>query len=175
MRAPSLRPFEGRDAGAIAKIYGEAVLTGSASFETEPPGQAEMARRMAALVEAGHPVLVAEQDGAVLGFASAGPYRTRPAYRFTVEDSVYVAAAARGRGTGGLLLERLLRDAQARGFRQMVAVIGDSANTASIALHLSLGFTLTGTLSAVGWKHGRWLDSILMQRALGVGAGAPAD
>ena len=117
--------------------------------------------------------LIAEEDGRLLGYSYAGPYRTRPAYRSTVENSVYVDEAAQGQGVGRALLSALIEAAAERGFRQMVAVIGDSANRASIRLHESCGFTHVGTLRSVGWKHGRWLDSVLMQRALGPGDSTP--
>jgi phosphinothricin acetyltransferase len=124
---------------------------------------------MAALVDGGHPYLVASIDGAVAGYAYAGPYRPRPAYRFTVEDSVYVARAAWGRGVGRALLRALVDEAEARGFRQMIAVIGDEASAGSIALHRALGFEHVGVFKSVGWKHGQWRATVLMQRALGLG------
>jgi L-amino acid N-acyltransferase YncA len=168
----SIRPAETRDLPAITRIYAHAVRHGTASFELDPPDEAEMARRHVALVSGGFPYLVAEHasEGAlsgVLGYAYAGPYRARPAYRFTVEDSVYVAPHAYRRGIGRALLARLILECEARGFRQMVAVIGDSPQTPSIALHEALGFRFVGTLLAVGFKFDRWLDSVLMQRALG--------
>ncbi|MCB1497173.1 MAG: N-acetyltransferase [Bauldia sp.] len=169
MTMPNLRPVGSQDVPAITAIYGDAVLTGTASFEIEPPGEAEMDRRISSLVESGFPVLVAEEAGEVLGYAYAGPYRLRPAYRFTVEDTVYVAASARGRGVGRALLRRLVEDSESLNFRQMVAVIGDSAHAASIGLHRAEGFALVGTLASVGYKFGRWLDSVLMQRPLGPG------
>jgi phosphinothricin acetyltransferase len=155
----------------VAAIYRPAVLTGTASFELEPPGEEEMARRFEAITGAGYPYLVAETGatGAVAGYGYANAYRTRPAYRFSVENSVYVAPDAQGRGIGRALLAALIEECTARGFRQMIAVIGDSAQSASIALHRSLGFTFCGTIHSVGLKHGRWLDSVLMQRALGDG------
>ena len=165
----SIRPVEARDNAAITRIYAHAVRHGTASFETEPPDEAEMARRQAALAAGGYPFLVAALAGTVAGYAYAGPYRARPAYRFTVEDSIYVAPQAQRGGIGRALLERLLDDAQARGFRQMIAVIGDSAQTPSIALHRACAFRLIGTFEAVGFKFDRWLDSVLMQRALGPG------
>lgn len=169
----SIRNALGADVPAIAAIYGDAVLTGTASFEIEPPSEAEMAGRFASLSDGGFPYLVAEQAGSVLGFGYAGPYRPRPAYRHTVEDSVYLAADARGRGIGGALLRTLIAISEARGFRQMIAVIGDSGHQASIRLHKLAGFALVGTFRDVGYKHGRWLDSILMQRALGPGGETP--
>jgi phosphinothricin acetyltransferase len=166
-----LRPAEAADAASIASIYREAVLYGTASFEIEPPDTKEITRRMASLAAGGFPFVVAESvDGALLGYAYAGPYRARPAYRFTVENSIYLREGSRGRGLGTALLSRLVEASAAMGARQMVAVIGDSANEASIALHRRCGFRMVGTFEAVGWKHGRWLDSVLMQRALGDGA-----
>ncbi|WP_298962040.1 GNAT family N-acetyltransferase [uncultured Methylobacterium sp.] len=173
MPNPLLRPCTAADIPVVARIYAHAVVTGRASFETEPPGVDEMARRHAALVAGGHPYLVAEAEGRVLGYAYAGPYRLRPAYRFTVEDSVYLDPAATGRGLGRLLLGEVIAAATRAGRRQMIAVIGDSGNAASIGLHAALGFAPAGVLRAVGWKHGTWLDTVLMQRALGPGDGAP--
>ncbi|MFL1462005.1 GNAT family N-acetyltransferase [Roseococcus sp. DSY-14] len=166
---------DGRDADlpAITAIYGHWVRHGLASFELVPPAEEEMARRRAALLEAGHPHLVAEAGGQVLGYAHAGPFRTRPAYRFTVEDSVYVAPGAPRGGVGRALLGALLERCAAKGFRLMVAVIGDSGNAPSIGLHRALGFAHAGLLPATGWKHGRWVDTVLMTRALGPGAAAP--
>ncbi|HEY7296459.1 MAG TPA: GNAT family N-acetyltransferase [Xanthobacteraceae bacterium] len=170
----SIRPGEPRDVPAITRIYAYAVRHGTASFEIDPPDESEMRRRFEALVGGGYPSLVAEEAiagsaGEVLGYAYAGPYRPRPAYRFTAEDSVYVAPQMQRRGIGTALLEKLIAESQARGFRQMIAVIGDSAQTASIALHAALGFRLVGTLEAVGFKFDRWLDTVLMQRGLGGG------
>jgi L-amino acid N-acyltransferase YncA len=166
-----IRPAEPRDIASITRIYEHAVRHGTASFEIEPPDEAEMARRQDALLVGGYPFLVAER-GAVMGYAYAGPYRARRAYRWTVEDSVYVAPQAQQQGIGRALLDRLIGDAEARGFRQMIAVIGDSAQTGSIALHQAAGFHLVGTFEAVGFKFDRWLDSVLMQRPLGAGATA---
>jgi L-amino acid N-acyltransferase YncA len=166
----NLRPARVDDIPAITRIYAHAVMHGTASFELDPPDEAEMTRRMRALIDGGYPYLVAEGDGVVAGYAYAGAYRPRPAYRFSVEDSVYVAPDAHRRGVGRALLERLIEEATQRGFRQMIAVIGDSAQTPSIGLHRTLGFRLIGTIENVGFKHGRWLDTVLMQRALGEGA-----
>ncbi|GJD52002.1 Phosphinothricin N-acetyltransferase [Methylobacterium crusticola] len=171
----ALRPCLDGDIAAVTAIYAHAVRTGRASFELEPPDEAEMRRRRAGLVAGGHPYLVAVRDGAVLGYAYAGPYRARPAYRATVENSVYVHPDHAGQGLGRLLLAGLVAAATQAGFRQMVAVIGDSANTASIGLHAALGFASVGVLRAVGWKHGTWLDTVLMQRALGPGADEPPE
>ena len=154
---------------AITAIYAEAVAHGTASWELDPPDTAEMARRMADIQARGYPYLVALAGGAVAGYAYASAYRPRPGYRFTVEDSVYVAPAWQGHGIGRRLLAALIDATTRLGYRQMVAVIGDSGNIASIALHAALGFTHAGLLRSVGFKHGRWLDSVLMQRSLGPG------
>jgi phosphinothricin acetyltransferase len=165
-----IRAASPADLPAITRIYAYAVRFGTASFEIEPPDETEMGRRQRTLIDGGYPYLVAEDGSAVLGYAYVGPYRTRPAYRFSVENSIYIAPEAHRRGIGRLLLERLIAEAEARGFRQMIAVIGDSAQAASIGLHRAAGFRLIGTIEAVGFKHGRWLDSVLMQRDLGEGA-----
>jgi phosphinothricin acetyltransferase len=170
MSAVFLRPADLQDIPTITRIYAHAVQHGTASFETEPPDEAEMARRQNALLAGGYPYLACELNGAIVGYAYAGPYRVRPAYRFTVEDSIYVAPQAQKQGIGRALLERLLVEAEARGYRQMIAVIGDSAQRPSIALHEACGFKCVGTLEAVGFKFERWLDSVLMQRSLGRGA-----
>jgi len=166
----SIRPAATADIPAITAIYADAVSHGTASFEVSPPDEAEMARRMSELLDKGFPYLSAQLDGELAGYAYAGPYRARPAYRFTVEDSVYVAPRLRGRGVGSGLLTALVRESEARGFRQMVAVIGDSGQTASITLHAAAGFYVVGTLPHVGFKFGRWLDTVLMQRPLGAGS-----
>ena len=168
-----LRPTAEGDIAAIAAIYADAVLNGTASFELEPPSEAEMARRWRDLTASGYPHIVAERSGQVAGYAYAGPYRPRRAYRFSVEDSIYLAPDARGRGLGRLLLSELISMCEAKGFRQMVAVIGGADNQASVALHSALGFRMIGTFEGAGFKHGRWLDSVLMQRALGPGNAAP--
>ena len=168
----AIRPAALADIPAIARIYAHAVEHGTASFELAPPDEAEMTRRMQALLDGKFPYLAAELDGRVAGYAYAGLYRTRPAYRFTLEDSVYVAPEAQGRSVGRALLAALIETAAARGFRQMIAVIGDSEQTASIALHAALGFAYIGTLPSTGFKFGRWLDTVLMQRALGPGSTA---
>jgi L-amino acid N-acyltransferase YncA len=169
----SVRPAAPRDIAAIARIYDHAVRHGTASFEIEPPDQAEMTRRQQQLLAGGFPYLVATLEETVVGYAYAGPYRARPAYRWSLEDSIYVDPGQQGRGIGRTLLTQLLVDAEARGFRQMIAVIGDSANAPSIELHRALGFRMVGTFDNVGFKFGRWLDSVLMQRPLGKGAEAP--
>lgn len=170
--SPSLdiRPTTAADLPAITAIYGEAVRAGTATFELDPPDLAEMTARFDTLMRGGFPYVVAESNGEIAGYAYAGPYRARPAYRFTVEDSIYLAPWAHRRGIGSKLLTRLLDEATARGFRQMIAVIGDSANAGSIGVHTRAGFAMTGTFYAVGFKFGRWLDSVLMQRALGDGS-----
>jgi phosphinothricin acetyltransferase len=164
-----IRPAAAVDIPAIARIYAHAVEHGTASFELVAPDEAEIARRFRALADGGFPYFVAANDGAIVGYAYAGPYRTRPAYDWTVEDSIYLAPDAQGRGIGRALLDRLIVESEARDFRQMLAVIGDSEQAASIALHRAAGFALIGTFRSVGFKFGRWLDSVLMQRALGQG------
>ena len=168
-----IRPSAQADIPSIVAIYADAVVHGTASFELEPPSADEMARRREAILAGGYPYLVAEREGAVAGYAYAGAYRPRPAYRSTVEDSVYVAPIARGQGIGRALLAALIEACETRDFRLMVAVIGDRASTGSIKLHEALGFAHVGVLDNVGFKHGRWLASVLMQRPLGVGAEAP--
>lgn len=165
-----IRPSTLADVGPAQAIYAHHVLTGTASFELVPPDRDEMARRRALLVDKGLPWLVAEDaDGSLLGYAYAGPYRTRPAYDWTLEDSIYIHPDAQGRGVGKALLSRLIAQCQDLGYRQMIAVIGDSANAGSIGLHRACGFSDVGVLKAVGWKFGRWIDSVLMQRPLGPG------
>ncbi len=169
----SLRPATRDDIPAITAIYGPNVAEGIASFEYEPPDEAEMARRQAAVLEAGYPYLAAEMDGAVVGYAYASAYRSRPGYRFACENSVYVAPAAKGRGVGKALLIRLIAECTERGYRQMIAVIGNLGNHGSIALHRACGFTVVGVLPSIGWKLDRWVDCVLMQRPLGEGDGTP--
>lgn len=162
----------GADAAEIAAIYAHHVANGVATFELAPPDAAEIARRIAKVRNAGHPWLVARDDGALLGYAYAAPFHARPAYAFTCEDSIYLARDRLGQGVGTALLGALLVAAEAAGFRQMIALIaGDEA--ASLALHRRYGFVEAGRMRAVGRKHGRWLDVITMQRALGPGDGAP--
>ena len=169
----TIRPCRETDMAAITEIYAHHVLHGSASFETIPPSLDEMQRRRADIIGRSLPYLVAENDGDVVGYAYAGTYRPRAAYRGTVENSVYIRHDLIGRGIGKLLLDALIRECEARDLRQMIAVIGDSAHVASIRLHERCGFRLIGVLSSVGYKHGRWLDSVLMQRALGTGNTTP--
>jgi phosphinothricin acetyltransferase len=162
------------DIPAITRIYAHAVTHGTASFELSPPDEAEMTRRMQALLDGKFPYFAAEMDGRVAGYAYASLYRTRPAYRFTVEDSVYIAPDMHRRGIGRALLHKLIEACTALGFRQMIAVIGDSQQHASIGVHKACGFTPAGNLRSIGWKFGQWLDTPLMQRALGPGDSAPA-
>lgn len=162
----SFRPAVVHDAEALAALYRHYVLTHTATFETEPPSPIEMNRRRTVIVDAGMPYLVAEHAGQLIGYGYAGSYRPRAAYRFTVEDSIYLDPAWAGRGVGRALLGELIAASEAAGFHQMIAVIGDSANTPSVRLHASLGFTPIGVLRDVGFKFGRWLDTILMQRTL---------
>ncbi len=161
------------DAPSLAAIYGDACLHGFGTFEEEAPEPSEMARRMAEVIDLGLPYLVAEVDGAVVGMCYAKPFRPRSAYRFTVEDSVYVAPGQNGRGVGRVMLAELIRRCEAMDLRQMTAVIGDSDNAGSIALHTGLGFEHAGVFKAVGWKHGRWVDIVFMQRALNGGDATP--
>ena len=170
MTTVAIRPAGPADVATITRIYAHAVANGAASFELDPPDEAEMGVRMRALLDGRFPYLVAESAGEVLGYAYASHYRTRPAYRFTVEDSIYVSPRAQRRGIGKALLDRLIAESESRGFRQMLAVIGDSANAPSIELHRAAGFRMVGSFENVGYKFGRWLDSVMMQRALGPGA-----
>lgn len=170
----SIRDASPADAADVRAIYAHSVETACASYETVAPDVEEMRRRMTALMDAGYPYLVAEIDGTFAGYAYASGYRPRAGYRWTVEDSVYVAPGFAGRGIGKRLLAALIARCEALGFRQMIAVIGDAENRASIQLHASLGFVHVGTFRAIGWKAvgdgpGRWLDSVQMQRRLGDG------
>ena len=170
-----IRPATFADIPAIARIYAHAVETGTASFELAPPDESEMRKRMQALLDGKFPYFVAEIDGKVAGYAYASFYRMRPAYRFTVEDSVYIAPEMQRRGIGKALLQKLIEVCTALGFRQMIAVIGDSAQAASIGVHKACGFEHAGNLRHIGWKFGRWLDTPLMQLALGPGATTPPE
>jgi L-amino acid N-acyltransferase YncA len=170
----SLRTATAEDAPAIAAIYAPHVRTGTATFEIEPPDAAEMERRWRDVTARGLPYTVAVSQGEVIAYAYAGPYRPRPAYRFTLEDSIYVHPDLCGRGIGRALLSELIAASERAGARQMIAVIGDAANGASIRLHAALGFHHVGVLASVGNKFARWLDVVLMQRALGSGDGTPA-
>jgi phosphinothricin acetyltransferase len=174
-----IRPSTEADLPAITAIYADSVLNGTGTFELEPPELAEMGRRRGEVLSRGLPWLVAQAglatEAALLGYAYANVFRPRPAYRYTLEDSVYLAPAARGRGVGRALLAELLARCEAQGARQMLAVIGDSANHGSIGLHRTLGFEAVGTFKDAGWKFGRWIDVVLMQRPLGIGAAAAAE
>ncbi len=164
-----VRDAEDGDMARIRDIYAHHVLHGLASFEEEPPTLAEMIARRAGILAAGLPYLVAEMDGAVAGYAYASAYRPRAAYRYAIEDSVYVAEGLGGKGVGRALLGALIARCEAGPWRQMLAVIGNSGNTGSIALHARMGFDPIGVLPSVGFKHGRWVDVVLMQRKLGAG------
>jgi phosphinothricin acetyltransferase len=172
-----IRPSTPADLPAITAIYADAVLQGTGTFELDPPDQAEMARRRDDVLAKGLPWLVAQvrsdTSGQVLGYAYANHFRPRRAYRFCLEDSIYLHPDARGRGVGKLLLAELLTRCEAAGARQMLAVIGDAANAGSIGVHAALGFAHTGVLKASGWKFDRWLDVVLMQRSLGAGDSVP--
>ena len=169
-----IRPSLEADLPAITAIYAHHVMHGTGSFEIDAPDLAEMTRRRADVLAKGLPHLVASRGAEVLGFAYAGVFRPRPAFRFMVEDSVYIHADHVGLGIGRALLAELLRHCEALGIRQMLAVIGDSANASSMGLHRSLGFEQSGILKASGWKHGQWLDTVFMQKALGLGDSSPA-
>lgn len=169
-----IRPSMADDCAAMAAIYAAHVRSGTGSFELEAPDVQAFGQRRNDVVAKGWPWLVVQVDGEVKGFAYASPFRPRPAYRFSLEDSIYVDQACAGRGLGRLLLAELIAVCEARGARQMLAVIGDSNNVASIALHRALGFAPVGVLQTVGWKLGRWLDVVMMQRPLGLGATQPA-
>ena len=170
MPSLEIRPAASADLPAITGIYEHAVRFGTATFELEPPDLVEMTRRFETLMAGGFPYLVAALDSHVVGYAYAAAYRPRPAYRFTVENSVYLQPAIQRRGIGYRLLQRLIAECETGGFRQMIAVIGDSANAASIGVHTKCGFQMIGTHPGVGFKFGRWLDTVTMQRMLGEGA-----
>jgi phosphinothricin acetyltransferase len=168
-----IRNAKPEDVPAVQAIYSHHVMHGLGTFETVPPDLGEMQRRYAQITGDGFPYLVAEADGRVLAYAYANHFRTRAAYRSTVEDSIYVAPDAAGRGVGKALLTALVERCSAIGLRQMLAVIGDSGNAGSISVHRACGFEHTGVMTAVGWKFERWVDVVIMQRALGPGAAAP--
>ncbi|MEH3086803.1 MAG: GNAT family N-acetyltransferase [Xylophilus ampelinus] len=170
---PLIRASTEADLDPIAAIYGHHVLHGTGTFEIDPPTRDQMAGRRAEVLGRGLPWLVAEDAGEVLGFAYCNWFKPRPAYRYSAEDSVYVAPGAGRRGIGRALMARLCREAEAAGVRKLIAVIGDSGNQGSIGLHRDAGFEHAGTLQGVGWKFDRWLDVVLMQRVLGPGASAP--
>jgi phosphinothricin acetyltransferase len=170
MTSLEIRPATVADLPSVTRIYEHAVRHGTATFELVPPDLAEMTRRFDALMDGGFPYLAALLEGSVVGYAYAGPYRPRPAYRFTVENSVYLEPAIHRRGIGLQLLQHLITECETRGFRQMIAVIGDSANAGSIGVHARCGFQMIGTHPSVGLKFGRWLDTVMMQLPLGDGA-----
>ena len=176
MNSTRIRPANEADLDQITEIYADAVTHGTATYELEPPTRAEMAARFAALCTEQFPYFVAEDQGKLVGYAYAGPFRARPAYRFIVEDSIYVAPEAKGRGVGRLLLERLISEAQSLGFRQMIAVIGDGGpDSPSVKLHENLGFRFCGTMEGSGYKHGRWLDTVFMQLSMNGGSAQAPD
>ena len=165
----TIRPSRDEDVAAIAAIYAHHVLHGTGTFETEPPSASDMASRRADVLAKGLPYLVVEEAGQVLGFAYCNWFKPRPAYRFSAEDSIYLHPDARGRGLGRLLLGALAEAGQKAGLRKLIAVIGDSANAGSIGVHTALGFTPAGVIKSCGWKFGRWLDIVLMEKTLGEG------
>ena len=165
----TIRPSRDEDVMAITAIYGHHVLHGTGTFETEPPSATDMAARRADVLAKGLPYLVAEADGQVVGFAYCNWFKPRPAYRFSAEDSIYVATGTHRKGLGRALLSELCLQAERAGVRKMLAVIGDSANAGSIGVHSALGFTHTGVLKSCGWKFERWLDVVLMEKVLGAG------
>lgn len=164
MDSPLIRPATDADVPAIASIYSHYVTASTATFELDPPSESEMANRIAAVQSQGLPYLVAEHSQAIVGYAYAGPYRPRPAYRFTVEDSIYLAPGVTGQGIGSLLLGAVIERCMEGPWQQLIAVIGDSANEPSIRLHRKFGFRVAGTLTNVGFKFDRWIDTVLMQR-----------
>ena len=170
-----IRPSQDRDVAAITAIYRHHVLHGTGTFEIDPPSEADMASRRADVLAKGLPYLVAEDNGQVLGFAYCNWFKPRPAYRFSAEDSIYVAPGTHRKGIGRALLGELCQQAQAAGVRKMLAVIGDSANAGSIGVHRALGFSDVGVIRSCGWKFDRWLDVVLMEKTLGAGdSTAPA-
>ncbi|GAA4328050.1 GNAT family N-acetyltransferase [Variovorax defluvii] len=166
----AIRPSRDEDVPAITAIYAHHVLHGTGTFETEPPGVAEMATRRADVLAKKLPYLVAERDGELLGFAYCNWFKPRPAYRYSAEDSIYLAEGARGQGVGSLLLAALAEGAEAAGVRKLIAVIGDSANAGSIGVHRAQGFEHVGVLKNCGWKFGQWRDVVLMDKVLGAGS-----
>jgi L-amino acid N-acyltransferase YncA len=172
---PTIRPSRDADVPAIAAIYAHHVLHGTGTFETTPPTEAEMAARRADVLAKGLPYLVAESDNRVLGFAYCKWFKPRPAYRFSAEDSIYLHPDAAGQGLGKQLLAALTEQAEAAGIRKLIAVIGDSGNAGSIGVHKAAGFGEVGMFKSCGWKFGRWLDIVLMEKALGPGDTTPPE
>lgn len=166
----TIRPSRDEDVAAITAIYSHHVLTGTGTFETESPTEADMAGRRADVLSKNLPYLVAEKDGELLGFAYCNWFKPRPAYRYSAEDSIYMADSARGQGLGARLLAELSQAAEAVGVRKLIAVIGDSANLGSVGVHRTLGFTHVGVLKDCGWKFGQWRDVVLMEKVLGEGS-----
>lgn len=170
-----IRPATAADMDAVRGIYAHYVQHTRFTYEEVAPDHGEISRRWRATVDGGYPYLVADLDGEVAGYAYAGPFRLRDAYRFTVENSVYIRPLAVRRGVGSALMTRLIDACESCGFRQMIAVIGDDANHGSVMLHRKCGFTLIGVMPASGYKHGRWVDTTIMQRPLGPGGDTPPD
>ncbi len=170
---PLIRDSRDDDLPAITAIYAHHVLHSTGTFETEPPSAADMAARRADVLGKGLPYLVVEDGGTVLGFAYGNWFKPRPAYRYSVEDSIYLAAGTQGKGLGRALLTALLERCEAAGIRKIMAIIGDSANAGSIGVHRSLGFTQVGVIESCGWKMGAWRDIVIMQKTLGAGDTLP--
>jgi L-amino acid N-acyltransferase YncA len=170
---PLIHPSRDEDIPSIAAIYAHHVLHGTGTFETEPPCAADMASRRADVLAKGLPYLVAEQDGELLGFACGNWFKPRPAYRFSVEDSIYLAPGLHRKGLGRALLAELLAHCETAGIRKVMAIIGDSANAGSVGVHCALGFTQVGIVEACGWKSGAWRDIVIMQKTLGTGSSEP--
>ena len=172
---PLIRPSSDADLPAITAIYAHHVLHGTGSFETEPPSVADMTARRADVLSKGLPYLVVEQDGKIAGFAYGNWFKPRPAYRYSVEDSIYMAPELQGKGLGRALLAELMARFEAVGIRKVMAIVGDSANTGSVGIHLALGFTQVGIVDSCGWKFGAWRDIVIMQKTLGLGDTQPPD
>ena len=170
---PLIRPSSDADLPAITAIYAHHVLHGTGSFETEPPSVADMTTRRADVLSRGLPYLVVEQDGKIAGFAYGNWFKPRPAYRYSVEDSIYMAPDLQGKGLGRALLAELMARFEVVGIRKVMAIVGDSANTGSVGIHLALGFTQVGIVDSCGWKFGAWRDIVIMQKTLGVGNTQP--
>ena len=172
---PLIRPSSDADLPAITAIYAHHVLHGTGSFETEPPSVADMTTRRADVLSKGLPYLVVEQDGKIAGFAYGNWFKPRPAYRYSVEDSIYMAPELQGKGLGRALLTELMARFESVGIRKVMAIVGDSANTGSVGIHLALGFTQVGIVDSCGWKFGAWRDIVIMQKTLGLGDTQPPD